>query len=231
MILYHGSNISIDKINLEMSKPNKDFGKGFYLSENENQALEMAQIKSVLLGGEPIVTKFEFDVAVMNSSELCIKIFDEYTTNVPRLPLPEYLCIDEKHFEGDTDGKYCVVLSDFFTGEVVDILPNRQMSYLEAYFSNIKIFERNRVKVFISDMYEGYSRIKNKYFPKAMFVIDLFHVVKLLTAAVNKVRIRTYNQIAIDDTIERHFLKTNWRYFLMNERYISNKFYKYQKDW
>jgi hypothetical protein len=79
MILYHGSNISIDKINLEMSKPNKDFGKGFYLSDNENQALEMAQIKSVLLGGEPIVTKFEFDVAVMNSSELCIKIFDEYS--------------------------------------------------------------------------------------------------------------------------------------------------------
>ena len=79
MILYHGSNISIDKINLEMSKPNKDFGKGFYLSDNENQALEMAQIKSVLLGGEHIVTKFEFDVAVMNSSELCIKIFDEYS--------------------------------------------------------------------------------------------------------------------------------------------------------
>lgn len=56
MILYHGSNISINKINLEMSKPNKDFGKGFYLSDNKNQALEMAQIKSVLLGGEPIVT-------------------------------------------------------------------------------------------------------------------------------------------------------------------------------
>lgn len=29
MILYHGSNISIDKINLEMSKPNKDFVKVF----------------------------------------------------------------------------------------------------------------------------------------------------------------------------------------------------------
>lgn len=158
-----------------------------------------------------------------------INIFDEYTKKVPRLKLPEYLCIDEKHFEGDTGGKYCVVLSDFFTGEVVDVLPNRQMSFLDEYFSNINIFERNNVKVFISDMYDGYSRIKNKYFPKAKFVIDLFHVVKLLTAAVNKIRIRTYNQIAIDDTIERHFLKTNWKYFLMNERYISNKFYKTRK--
>ena len=158
-----------------------------------------------------------------------INIFDEYTKIVPRLELPEYLCIDEKHFEGDTGGKYCVVLSNFFTGEVVDVLPNRQMSFLDEYFSNINIFERNKVKVFISDMYDGYSRIKNKYFPKAKFVIDLFHVVKLLTVAVNKIRIRTYNQIAIDDTIERHFLKTNWKYFLMNERYISNKFFKTRK--
>lgn len=158
-----------------------------------------------------------------------IRIFDEYTKKVPRLKLPEYLCIDEKHFEGNTGGKYCVILSDFFTGEVVDILPNRQMSYLDEYFSNINIFERNKVKVFISDMYDGYSRIKNKYFPKAKFVVDLFHVVKLLTNAVNKVRIRTYNQIALDDTIERHFLKTNWKYFLMNERYISNKFFKTRK--
>lgn len=42
MILYHGSNLDIEEIDLEKSKPNKDFGKGFYLSENESQAKEMA---------------------------------------------------------------------------------------------------------------------------------------------------------------------------------------------
>lgn len=35
MILYHGSNIEIVQIDLACSKPNKDFGKGFYLSDNE----------------------------------------------------------------------------------------------------------------------------------------------------------------------------------------------------
>lgn len=54
MILYHGSNMIIDKIDLEMSKPNKGFGKGFYLSENESQAMEMANFESALLGGEPM---------------------------------------------------------------------------------------------------------------------------------------------------------------------------------
>lgn len=79
MILYHGSNMVIDKIDLEMSKPNKDFGKGFYLSENESQAMEMANFKSALLGGEPIVTKFEFNELMMQSSDLLIKIFTDYS--------------------------------------------------------------------------------------------------------------------------------------------------------
>lgn len=79
MILYHGSNMVIDKIVLEMSKPNKDFGKGFYLSENESQAMEMANFKSALLGGEPIVTKFEFNDLMMQSSDLRIKIFTDYS--------------------------------------------------------------------------------------------------------------------------------------------------------
>lgn len=29
-----------------------------------------------------------------------INIFDEYTKYVPRRPFPQYLCIDEKHYEG-----------------------------------------------------------------------------------------------------------------------------------
>ena len=34
MILYHGSNVEFDSIDLLKSKPNQDFGKGFYLSDN-----------------------------------------------------------------------------------------------------------------------------------------------------------------------------------------------------
>ena len=79
MILYHGSNMTIERIDLDKSKPNKDFGKGFYLSESETQALEMATFKTSLLGGEPVVTKFEFDESVMQSTDLRIKVFKEYS--------------------------------------------------------------------------------------------------------------------------------------------------------
>ncbi len=35
MILYHGSNTNITEIDLQKSKPNKDFGRGFYLSDQK----------------------------------------------------------------------------------------------------------------------------------------------------------------------------------------------------
>ena len=143
-----------------------------------------------------------------------IDIFDDYTKVMPRRRLPKYLCIDEKHFKSETDGKYCVILSDFFSGEIVDILENRQMPYLDEYFKKIPLGERKNVKVFISDMYDGYSTIKNRYFPNGLFVVDLFHVIKLLTTAVNKLRIRTYNQNTNEGSIEHHFLKNNWEIFL-----------------
>ena len=79
MILYHGSNIAIDRIDLNKSKPNQDFGKGFYLSESEAQAMEMAAFKSLLLGSDPVVTKFEFDKTAMQDAKLRIKLFDSYS--------------------------------------------------------------------------------------------------------------------------------------------------------
>lgn len=79
MKLYHGSNIAIEKIDLEKSKPNKDFGKGFYLSESYEQALQMANFKAAIFNGEPVVTTFEFDEETLHSGKLRIKIFNDYS--------------------------------------------------------------------------------------------------------------------------------------------------------
>ena len=162
-----------------------------------------------------------YDISVMK----VINIFDKYTKIVPRRPLPKYLCIDEKHFISD-NGKYAVVISDFFSGEIIDVIINRQLPYLNEYFSSITSKERENVKVFISDMYDNYSTIKNKFFANALFVVDLFHVIKLLTTAVNQLRIKTYNQCSQENNVEKQFMKTNWRYFLMDESKIyKNEYY------
>lgn len=77
MILYHGSTITIDRIDLSKSRPNKDFGVAFYLSANKEQAEEMATFKADFEGGDPVVNKYEFDEKMLNS--LRFKKFDGYT--------------------------------------------------------------------------------------------------------------------------------------------------------
>lgn len=44
--LYHGSTVDIKEIDLSKSRPNKDFGKGFYLSADKEQAWRMGEFKS-----------------------------------------------------------------------------------------------------------------------------------------------------------------------------------------
>lgn len=79
MRLYHGSNQYVDEIDLSKSRPYKDFGQGFYLSDDENQAAELAKVKTDISGGEPCVSSFEFDKEGLFNSELRIKIFENYS--------------------------------------------------------------------------------------------------------------------------------------------------------
>jgi hypothetical protein len=52
--LYHGSNVEIEQIDLTCSKRGKDFGCGFYLNANEQQASDMAERTARrLMSGNP----------------------------------------------------------------------------------------------------------------------------------------------------------------------------------
>ena len=67
-----------DHIDLRKSKPNKDFGEGFYLSPDYEQALNMAKIKvEQQQKGTPIVMEFEVDEKAMDF--LHTIIYDDYS--------------------------------------------------------------------------------------------------------------------------------------------------------
>ena len=61
MVLYHGSNIEIDSIDLRKCRPYKDFGCGFYLTSIEEQAEIWAKRISRIFSGESWITAYEFD--------------------------------------------------------------------------------------------------------------------------------------------------------------------------
>lgn len=78
--LYHGSNVEIGKIDLSRGKRGKDFGRGFYLNANYEQARQMAERTTKILGyGHPIVTAFEFDNDMAESIGLKVKCFPDYS--------------------------------------------------------------------------------------------------------------------------------------------------------
>jgi len=78
MRLYHGTNINFGEIDLTKSLPNKDFGKGFYLSDTFSQAQQMAKAKVERLGGIETVIEYSFDESLLHNGELKTKIFNGY---------------------------------------------------------------------------------------------------------------------------------------------------------
>ena len=80
MRLYHGSNIAIDSINLAMCRPYKDFGRGFYLTDIEEQAEKMAVRVARIYGKTPIINVYEIDDDFKDLDHLRIKDFGIQTT-------------------------------------------------------------------------------------------------------------------------------------------------------
>jgi hypothetical protein len=62
MILYHGSNLVVEKPQLVQQNRALDFGDGFYTTENEIQAISFSEkVFRRRKEGKPIVSVYEFD--------------------------------------------------------------------------------------------------------------------------------------------------------------------------
>lgn len=109
--------------------------------------------------------------------------------SIPRLSLPEVLCIDE--FKGDSGNqKYQCSLLDGSTHSVVDILSTRNLDILSDYFKRIPKSERDKVKFFVSDMSKTFKTIKKRFFKKAIHITDKYHYIRQVQWALENVRKR-----------------------------------------
>ncbi len=80
MILYHGSNVEIEEIDLKKCQPYKDFGRGFYTTLLEEQAWRMAQRRTRIAGGKPTVTVFEIPDDLLEKADLKCRKFEDDPT-------------------------------------------------------------------------------------------------------------------------------------------------------
>jgi len=70
---------------------------------------------------------------------------------------------------------YVCVLVDLDTHEVVSVLEDRSKEFLKAYFEGLGKAFCEQIKVFCSDMWEGYIKLAEELFPNATIVVDRFH--------------------------------------------------------
>jgi len=78
MRVFHGSDTFIETINLEKCKPNKDFGRGFYMTKHAEHAQDMADRVSRWSDRKPAVTEFEFDENAFDDDDINALRFDVY---------------------------------------------------------------------------------------------------------------------------------------------------------
>lgn len=132
MLLYHGSNMIIEDIDLTKSRPYKDFGRAFYLSDDRSQAEKMAHFKVMIGGGSEEIAIFEIDDSSLK--DLKVKRFEEYTEEWAEFV---YNNRDEKQsFQHDYDLVYGPIANDTVSVQIRD-LRERKIS-LVSFLKNLE---------------------------------------------------------------------------------------------
>ena len=61
VLLYHGSNVAIERPQVSLNTGFADLGRGFYLTDDREVAVSRARMRARGMGGAPTVSAFELD--------------------------------------------------------------------------------------------------------------------------------------------------------------------------
>ena len=135
------------------------------------------------------------------STSTALRYFDWIGFNCKSMP--NVLSIDE--FKGNADGqKYQCIITNPNKQKVIDILPDRYEDHLIEYFRQFS--NRNSVEYFVTDMNVHFLRVAETCFPKAKVITDRFHVIRLVSWAVENVRKNVQKELS--DKYRKYFKKS-----------------------
>lgn len=129
MILYHGSNMFIEVVDLKKSKRAKDFGQGFYLSKDREQAEKMAELTTFRQGvGHPTITAFSIDDSFLLDSSLRVKIFEGYTEE-----WAEFILMNRRNSTFESAHPYDIVVGPIADDKVGVQIRRFMMGYISCH--------------------------------------------------------------------------------------------------
>lgn len=137
-LLYHGSNVAIGQIDLSRSKRGKDFGQGFYLNANADQALAMAiRTARFLNEGQPTLSCFEYNEDEAERLGVKIKVFPDYSEE-----WAEFIVMNRKNDSDVPAHSYDIVI-----GPIADDTVGVQIRrYIMGYMSASALVEELRFR-------------------------------------------------------------------------------------
>lgn len=112
-------------------------------------------------------------------------VFRQYCNELEakvRIEAPEYLGIDEIHL---IRRPRCVI-GNIRERTIVDLLPTRNKDAVVNYLSHLE--GRERIRYAAIDMWRPYRDALQAVTPKAVIVVDKFHVVRMANSAMDQVR-------------------------------------------
>ena len=147
-----------------------------------------------------------------------IRKFDLIEYPKSNLENVEVLAIDE--FKGNTGGeKYNCIIADPKRKIILDILPKRYKIDLQNYFFKIDKGVRDKIKIFISDMWQTYFDVAKDKFKNSKFVVDKYHWIRQVIWAFENVRKQE----------QKKFYKEYRKYFKRSKSLLTKRF-EFLKD-
>lgn len=133
--------------------------------------------------------------------------------------LPKAICIDEFTFRSKM---FAFNICNAKNGKTIDVVFDRTIYNLDKYFAHYTEDARKNVRFVVMDMYSPYITLIKKWFPNAKIIIDLFHIVQLLSKSLNKCRINVMKENKSD----RNKFKNYWRLILKSRFDLNNSSWK-----
>lgn len=124
--------------------------------------------------------------------------------------LPKHISMDEFKSVKSVDSSMSFIFINNETNEIINILEDRKLNTLIRYFMSYSRKARLSVKTVCIDMYTPYISLIKTVFPNATIITDKFHVVQLISRALNKTRIN----IMKSDKVNYAKFKRYWKLLL-----------------
>ena len=157
-----------------------------------------------------------------NTVERVIDSYFELDSKVYKNTLPQALSFDEFKSVKSADGAMSFQVCNAKNGKIIDIVEDRKLNNLMKYFSRYYRQSRMNVKVIVIDMYTPYISLIKTMFPNAEVVIDKFHLIELISRALNKTRIKLMKK----DKDNYNKLKRYWKNILKSRFKLNSSSWK-----